>query len=120
MAWANKDKLQSLMEQRDIYSFNQNGGVQEVLCKLKTSTEGLKEDSLLVEERQRRYGKNIMTKPETKSFLHLWFDAFKDLTLMILLILAVISLIISIAVQHGEDLSWLDGSAILVTVLVVT
>ncbi|KAA6357311.1 MAG: putative calcium-translocating P-type ATPase, PMCA-type, partial [Streblomastix strix] len=50
----------------------------------------------------------------------LWLDAFKDLTLMILLVLAVISLIISIAVQHGKDISWLDGSAILVTVLVVT
>ncbi|KAA6394342.1 MAG: putative Calcium-transporting ATPase, partial [Streblomastix strix] len=109
-----------LMEQRDIYSFNQNGGIQELLHKLMTINEGLDQDTLLIEERQRRYGKNIMTKPKTKSFLHLWFDAFKDMTLIILLVLSIISLIIAFTLEQGKNLSWLDGSAILVTVLIVT
>ncbi|KAA6375807.1 MAG: hypothetical protein EZS28_028665, partial [Streblomastix strix] len=52
MAWANKDELQTLMEQRDIYSFNQNGGIQELLHKLMTINEGLDQDTLLIEERQ--------------------------------------------------------------------
>lgn len=66
------------------------------------------------------YGKNEMAKPKTKSFLRLWFEAFLDTTLIILLVLAIISLIIALAVEHGENLSWLDGTAILVTVIVVT
>ncbi|KAA6357788.1 MAG: putative calcium-transporting ATPase 10, plasma membrane-type [Streblomastix strix] len=120
MTWANKDELQSLMELRDIHSFNQNGGIQEVFCKLKTNSEGLDQSTLLAEERQRRFGKNIMSKPQTKSFLRLWFEAFQDTTLIILMVLAVVSLIIAVGVERGKNLSWLGGSAILATVLVVT
>ena len=61
-----------------------------------------------------------MAHPEPKSFLALWIDAFKDTTLIILIVLAILSLIIAFAVEHGKDLSWLDGTAILATVLVVT
>lgn len=61
-----------------------------------------------------------MAKPVTQTFLEMWIDSFKDSTLIILMVLAVVSLIIAGAVEHMKDLSWLDGTAILVTVLVVT
>lgn len=61
-----------------------------------------------------------MAKPVTQTFLEMWIDSFKDSTLIILMVLAVISLIIAGAVERMKDLSWLDGTAILVTVLVVT
>ena len=61
-----------------------------------------------------------MAKAKVKSFLQQWGEAFLDTTLIILLVLAVISLIIAGAVEHMQDLSWLDGTAILVTVLIVT
>ena len=67
-----------------------------------------------------RYGKNELARPDPKSFFRLWLEAFNDTTLMILIVLAIISLIIAFAVEHGADLSWLDGVAILATVLVVT
>lgn len=63
---------------------------------------------------------NKLAQPESKSFLRLWLEAFNDTTLIILIVLAVISLIIAFAVEKGEDLSWLDGTAIIATVLVVT
>ena len=61
-----------------------------------------------------------MAKPKTKSFLQQWGEAFMDTTLIILIVLAIVSLIIAGAVEHMEDLSWLDGVAILATVLIVT
>jgi hypothetical protein len=42
------------------------------------------------------------------------------MTLIILIVLAFVSLILAIAVERGANLSWLDGTAILITVLVVT
>jgi hypothetical protein len=50
----------------------------------------------------------------------LWADSFRDVTLIILIVLAVIALAIAFAVEYGKDLSWLDGTAILATVVAVT
>ena len=61
-----------------------------------------------------------MAKPNTKTFFQQWIEAFQDTTLIILIVLAIVSLIIAGAVEHMEDLSWLDGVAILGTVIIVT
>ena len=46
-----------------------------------------------------------MAHPEPKSFLQLWIESFNDTTLLILIALAILSLILAFAVEHGKDLS---------------
>ncbi|KAA6400096.1 MAG: putative Calcium-transporting ATPase 4, plasma membrane-type [Streblomastix strix] len=118
--WPSLEELQMFSDKRDIKNLQDFGGITGVLNKLKTSLEGIDTGKPFIEERLRRYGKNIMIKPQGKSFLRLWLESFKDTTLIILIILAIISLIISIAVEKGKNLSFLDGTAILITVLIVT
>ncbi|KAA6398486.1 MAG: putative P-type ATPase [Streblomastix strix] len=119
-SWIQKDILCSIMEQRDMSIINEVGGVHGMLQYLHTSELGIDPRMPEIEARLFLYGKNEFVKPQTKSFLRLWFESFNDTTLLILLALAVISLIIALAVEQGKDLSWLDGVAILLTVIVVT
>ncbi|KAA6380940.1 MAG: putative Plasma membrane calcium-transporting ATPase 3, partial [Streblomastix strix] len=118
--WPDKSRLCTLMELRELRNLDEFGGIDGLLEKLHTGPAGISDATLLTEQRHEYYGKNEMAKPKTKSFLRLWFEAFLDTTLIILLVLAIISLVIALAVEHGENLSWLDGTAILVTVIVVT
>lgn len=64
-----------------------------------------------------RYGVNKLPEKPMKGFWQLWLESFEDLTLIILIIAAVVSL----AVGSYEDPSkgWIEGLAILIAVLIV-
>ncbi|KAK2948872.1 ion-transporting P-type ATPase [Blattamonas nauphoetae] len=118
--WPEKEKLAEIMEERDAKLLEQFDGVVGLMNQLNSSPQGLSSDPKGIAERQERYGKNEMAKPKTKSFFKIWLESLNDATLILLIVLAVISLVIALAVEKGKDLSWLDGTAILATVLVVT
>ncbi|KAK2944226.1 ion-transporting P-type ATPase [Blattamonas nauphoetae] len=119
-SWLTLEKLTGLFETREISRLNELGGIEGVMQSLHTSKEGLDQENPEREKRHELYGVNELAKPKTKGFFRLWLEAFNDTTLIILMVLAVISLIIALAVEKGKNLSWLDGAAILLTVLVVT
>ncbi|BFZ10933.1 hypothetical protein BsWGS_13969 [Bradybaena similaris] len=136
------EELQSLMEHRgqegiDILT-NNVGGVQELCKLLKTSpTNGLDETD--IELRRKVFGCNVIPPKPPKSFFQLVWEALQDVTLIILIVAAIISLGLSFykppketaATIREEDTykddqtgieeaaGWIDGLAILVAVVVV-
>ncbi|KAK7490555.1 hypothetical protein BaRGS_00018158 [Batillaria attramentaria] len=140
-------ELRELMEHRGHEGYEiiqrQYGGVLEMCKKLRTSpTEGLTGDL----DRQSRvavFGTNIIPPKPPKSFLRLVWEALQDVTLLILIIAAIISLGLSAYKPPQEDnkdtteseyyrekyseggsnieeaAGWIDGLAILLAVVVV-
>lgn len=86
---------------------------------LKSSvTEGLSGDPDCIVQRKRLFGVNVIPEPEAKSFLRLMWEAMQDLTLIILMFSAGISLILGLTIEI-ESNGWIEGVAILVSVIVV-
>jgi magnesium-transporting ATPase (P-type) len=95
------------MEARELKVLNEKfGGIEGIMKSLGSSHNGIGGANTDIEARQKKYGINEMAKPKTKSFLRLWAEAFYDITLIILMVLAVVSLIIAFAVERGAELSW--------------
>lgn len=137
-------ELRTLMEDRGQRGLDKikekygEEGVYEMCKRLKTShLNGLDETDL--ENRRKVYGSNVMPTFPPKSFLQLAWEALQDTTLIILMIAAVVSLVLSFVgqdhkkkVQSGtttykpsssssiaEAAHWIDGVAILAAVVVV-
>lgn len=105
------------------------GGVNELCKRLYTSSnEGLSGSPGDLEHRQKVFGTNVIPPKPPKSFLQLVWEAVQDVTLIILLVAALISLGLSFyqgdqTQSHGDDsekeAGWIEGVAILIAVLVV-
>lgn len=105
------------------------GGVNELCKKLFTSSnEGLSGSPVDLEHRQKVFGTNVIPPKPPKSFFQLVWEAIQDVTLIILLVAAIISLGLSFyqgdATQsHGDasekEAGWIEGVAILIAVIVV-
>lgn len=67
------------------------------------------------------YGANRIQERKSKSFFRLVMESLKDLTMIILLVSAIVSIIISSIPQIAtEKYGWIDGVAILVAVIIVS
>ncbi|KFD61815.1 hypothetical protein M514_26017 [Trichuris suis] len=121
-------ELMELMEKRGIEGVQEisdrYGGVEGLCQRLRTSiNDGLcdKDD---IEMRRRIYGSNyIPPKPPKSFFRHAW-EAMQDLTLLILIAAAVISLGLSFypnanKSEVDQSAEWIEGAAIFVAILVV-
>ncbi|XP_052827689.1 plasma membrane calcium-transporting ATPase 2 isoform X3 [Octopus bimaculoides] len=108
------------------------GGVLEICKKLYTSTsEGLSGNPVDLNHRREVFGSNIIPPKPPKSFLQLVWDALQDVTLIILLVAAIISLALSFykvpkdpdieedVQESSDEAGWIEGLAILVAVIVV-
>jgi P-type Ca2+ transporter type 2C len=111
------DKLnvpQSRQENREF--LNSLGGIEALSQKLGVSlTTGLTASQ--VATLRSRFGTNSFPEAPMKGFLTLFFEAFQDTTLMILIAAAIVSLVIGI-IEHGAD-GWIEGGAILIAVFLV-
>ncbi|XP_067683198.1 plasma membrane calcium-transporting ATPase 2-like isoform X2 [Haliotis asinina] len=136
-------ELRELMEHRGAEGYElmitKYNGVTEMCRKLYTSpNEGLSGNPVDLEHRRKIFGSNIIPPKAPKSFLRLVWEALQDVTLIILIVAAIISLGLSFykppkdpdlvaeeEEEHGSDSSveeaagWIDGLAILVAVAVV-
>ncbi|KAA3681892.1 Ca2+ transporting ATPase, plasma membrane [Paragonimus westermani] len=103
------------------------GGLSGLCRRLKTSpTEGICEDDF--SKRKEKYGANVIAKQRPKTFCELVGEALQDLTLIVLIVAAIISLALSLYIQFGQaatfdesegQAGWIEGLAILVAVVVV-
>ncbi|KAG1699331.1 Plasma membrane calcium-transporting ATPase 3 [Nymphon striatum] len=124
------------MRGRDGISYLQSryGGVQELCKKLFTSpSEGLSGSGTDLEHRKQTFGANSIPPKPPKTFLQLVWEALQDVTLIVLEIAALISLGLSFYKPPKEEISasekfeggeaegegWIEGVAILVSVVVV-
>ncbi|ESO09994.1 hypothetical protein HELRODRAFT_72729 [Helobdella robusta] len=109
------------------------GGVVELCRKLYTSTtDGLSSNPAELEERKLVFGSNVIDPEPAKSFLCLMWEALQDITLIILIVAAFISLVLSFYQPPIDDedsfghhdqseskAGWIEGAAILIAVFVV-
>jgi P-type Ca2+ transporter type 2C len=93
------------------------GGVELLAQNLGVSlTHGASNSNL--DRLRSKYGTNTFPESPMKGFFELFFEAFQDTTLMILIAAAIVSLIIGM-VEHGVSEGWIEGGAILIAVFLV-
>ncbi|KAL4109487.1 hypothetical protein PRIC1_001187 [Phytophthora ramorum] len=73
-----------------------------------------------LEKREEFFGKNYVPPPKAKSFLELMWDAFQDITIIVLTISGFISIILSVTVGDHPETGWVEGACIILAVVVVT
>jgi Ca2+ transporting ATPase len=125
-------QLRDLMEHRGpdgIAKIHELGGTQEVCKKLYTSpSEGLSGSQVDLDHRRETFGSNSIPPKPPKTFLQLVWEALQDITLIILEVAAIVSLLLSFYQPPLEDSpfnddetghGWIEGLAILISVIVV-
>eukprot|EP01132_Coremiostelium_polycephalum_P003264 gene3264-4087_t len=114
------DTLSNLISNEDLVSINNiYGGVNGIIQTLGSSTEnGLSNLESVSPQRIQRYGSNKMDEVPSKSFLFFVWEAIHDKTLIILICAAVVSIVLGLTVEDRKT-GWIDGTAILMAVLIV-
>ncbi|KAH1089348.1 hypothetical protein J1N35_016605 [Gossypium stocksii] len=111
--------LIELVKEKKIEKLRKHGGVDGVASGLGTDAQvGVSGSAEDIERRREAFGSNTYKKPPTKGFFHFVVEAFKDLTIMILLGCATLSLGFGIK-EHGLKDGWYDGGSIFVAVFLV-
>ncbi|XP_047166229.1 putative calcium-transporting ATPase 13, plasma membrane-type [Vigna umbellata] len=114
--------LTDIVKDKDLQSLDTFGGVEGVATALETHLEyGIKGAGGGDEDITRRthvFGSNTYHKPPSKGFFHFVVEAFKDVTILILLACAALSLGFGIK-EHGIKEGWYDGGSIFVAVFIV-
>lgn len=118
-----QETLIDIVKEKNIDTLQNHGGVEGVASSLKTNIEfGIKSDDTNDFEdiaiRKQVFGSNTYKKPPSKSFIHFVIEAFKDVTILILLVCATLSLGFGIK-QHGIKEGWYDGGSIFLAVFIV-
>ncbi|WCJ23855.1 calcium-transporting ATPase putative [Euphorbia peplus] len=95
------------------------GGISGIAAATETNLQnGINGDAGDIVLRQQAFGSNTYKKPPTKGFFYFVAEAFKDLTIAILLGCAALSLGFGIK-EHGLKEGWYDGGSIFVAVFLV-
>ncbi|XP_022844925.1 calcium-transporting ATPase 9, plasma membrane-type-like [Olea europaea var. sylvestris] len=112
------EELASMSRDHNSSALQQYGGVKGLSKMLKTNIEtGIAGDDELP-ERQSAFGSNTYPTKKGRSFLRFLWEAWQDLTLIILIIAAAASLALGIKAE-GLDEGWYDGGSITFAVLLV-
>ncbi|KAK1383195.1 Calcium-transporting ATPase [Heracleum sosnowskyi] len=113
------DELGSVVEGRDQKKLKFHGGVPGIADKLCTSTtDGLPSDGDSLKRRQELFGINKFTESEPRRFWVFVWEAFQDMTLMILAVCAFVSLMVGIATE-GWPRGAHDGLGIFASIFLV-
>nr|XP_043622055.1 calcium-transporting ATPase 4, plasma membrane-type [Erigeron canadensis] len=113
----NPEKLASIVRNYDMKMFRSVGGVDGLAEAVNVSIEeGVKSSDLSI--RQETYGTNKYIEKPSKSFLMFVWDALHDLTLIILIVCAIVSIGVGLATEGWPDGIY-DGLGILLSILLV-
>ena len=125
----NQEVISELFERQNMELYRTCGGLEAFEREFGTDLNtGLpkEEADTDFDLRKRRYGRNVLPPPPKKSWWRLFWRAFKNLTLQILCITAVISVILAAAFppDHGGTgghtfLDFIDPIAVMVSVILV-
>jgi len=129
----NVGELRSLMELRNqeaLDKINSDfGGIDGLCRKLRTDQlNGLPNDKAVLENHRSVFGRNEIPPVPSKSFFRLCWDAMKDVTLIILMFAAIVSLALSFYQPNDpkkhvdkseQQVGWIEGAAIFIAVIVV-
>ncbi|CAG0912528.1 unnamed protein product [Notodromas monacha] len=130
-------QLRDLMEVRGREAIDkinaEYSGVLNICKNLYTSpTEGLSGSQADLEHRRQTFGSNVIPPRPPKTFLQLILEAIQDVTLIILIVAAIVSLGLSFYPHGGgeeeslghsdeseSEAGWIEGLAIFISVIVV-
>ncbi|KAN0019555.1 hypothetical protein ACTFIU_002771 [Dictyostelium citrinum] len=114
------EELSGYVQEENYEAIKQRyGGVLGLSKRLGSNEEnGLSQQEATNEERIFRFGRNKMNEVAQKSLLFFIWQAIHDKTLVILIISAVVSIILGLTVEDRKT-GWIDGTAILVAVVIV-
>ncbi|CAO2201012.1 unnamed protein product [Urochloa humidicola] len=114
-----KDQLTALATNHNYSALQQFGGISDVANMLKTDTEkGVSGDDVDLMARRNAFCSNTYPRIKGRSFLAFVWDACKDLTLIILMVAAAVSLALGITTEGIKE-GWYDGASIAFAVLLV-
>ncbi|XP_044496104.1 calcium-transporting ATPase 9, plasma membrane-type-like isoform X2 [Mangifera indica] len=100
-------------------ALEQYGGVKGLTNLLKTNiVSGLNGDDIDLLKRRNLYGSNTYPLKKGRNFLNFLWEAWQDLTLIILIVAAAASLALGIKTE-GVDDGWYDGASIAFAVILV-
>ncbi|KAM7260123.1 hypothetical protein ACFE04_015864 [Oxalis oulophora] len=113
------EQLASVSRDHNISALQQYGGVKGLSELLKTNNEtGIIGDEVDLSKRRSAFGSNTYPQKKGRSLLRFLWEAWQDLTLIILIIAAVISLALGIKTEGLEE-GWYDGGSIAFAVFLV-
>ncbi|KAI4326214.1 hypothetical protein MLD38_031551 [Melastoma candidum] len=113
------EQLSTMTRESNTSALQQYGGVKGLANMLKTNLEtGIAGDENDLIKRRHAFGSNTYPQKKGKKFLHFLWEAWQDLTLIILIIAAVAALVLGIKTE-GLDKGWYDGGSIAFAVILV-
>ncbi|KAL3632149.1 Calcium-transporting ATPase 9, plasma membrane-type [Castilleja foliolosa] len=113
------EQLATMTRDHNIAAMQQYGGIKGLSEMLKTDTErGISGDENELTQRRNAFGSNTYPIKKGRSFLRFLWEAWQDLTLIILIIAAVASLALGIKTEGLQE-GWYDGGSITFAVLLV-
>ncbi|WCJ28540.1 calcium-transporting ATPase putative [Euphorbia peplus] len=113
------EELALLTRDNDFSALQHNGGTKGLSSKLRSSLEtGISGDDDDLNKRRNTFGANTYPRKKGRSFLNFLWEAWQDLTLIILIIAAIASLALGIKTEGPEE-GWYDGASIAFAVFLV-
>ncbi|XP_028789923.1 calcium-transporting ATPase 9, plasma membrane-type-like, partial [Neltuma alba] len=113
------EELVSMFKDHDLSALEQYGGVKGLSNLLKSSPEkginGTNDDLL---RRRSAFGTNTYPRKKGRSFFRFLWEAWQDLTLIILIVAAAVSLVLGIKTEGLKE-GWYDGGSIAFAVFLV-
>ncbi|GAB4838302.1 Calcium-transporting ATPase 10, plasma membrane-type [Ancistrocladus abbreviatus] len=114
-----QEDLVSMSREHDLSLLQRFGGVPGLSEKLKTNIEkGIPGDDEDILKRKNAFGSNTYPRKKGRSFWRFLWEAWQDLTLIILMIAAAASLALGIK-SEGIKEGWYDGGSIAFAVILV-
>ncbi|KAE8810908.1 calcium-transporting ATPase 8, plasma membrane-type-like [Hordeum vulgare] len=114
-----EDQLTSMTRDHNYSALQEYGGVKGLTNLLKTNPEkGIHGDEADLSCRANAFGANRYPRKKGKSFWVFLWEACQDLTLVILIVAAAISLVLGIATEGIKE-GWYDGASIAFAVFLV-
>ncbi|CAH1422950.1 unnamed protein product [Lactuca virosa] len=113
------EQLVSMTRDHNLTSLHQYGGVQGLSEMLKTNLDrGVQRHEDELRNRRNAFGSNTYPVKKGRSFCMFLWEAWQDLTLIILIVAAAASLVLGIKTEGIEE-GWYDGGSITFAVLLV-
>ncbi|CAL1386810.1 unnamed protein product [Linum trigynum] len=113
------EQLSTMNRDHNVEALQQYGGVRGLERMLKTNLEtGVSPDEADMLNRKNVFGANTYPRRKGRSFLRFLWEAWQDLTLIILTVAAVLSLALGIKTEGIKE-GWYDGASIYIAVILV-
>ncbi|PPR88882.1 hypothetical protein GOBAR_AA31802 [Gossypium barbadense] len=113
------EQLASMTRDHKLSALQQYGGVKGLSDLLKTNLEtGIYGDEVDLLNRKTAFGSNTYPRKKGRSFWRFLWEAWQDLTLIILIVAASVSLGLGIKTEGLKE-GWYDGGSIFLAVLLV-